>query len=330
MTYNVRSIAKEAGVSVSTVSRVINNVPTVAQELRERVQAVIDKKNYLPNSSARSLSIQKQEIIGVILPSLQGEFFPELIKGLDAVARQHHYHILLSSTHGKPNEADRIVRSLYGKVDGFIIVVPEVIGRLLKIVSQRVPTVWVNQALADGQATTVMTDNFNAACTMTEHLIAQGRRKLAFISGPEHNYEACERRRGFLHTLSQHQIEPILILKGDFTEESGFHAAQSILQGLPDVDAVFAANDLMALGCLFALRNADIGIPEQLLLAGFDDIPVARFVHPQLTTVRVQARHLGERAVELLMKKMNHQNTPIENEVISPQLVVRHSTSVMS
>ena len=329
MVSNVRSIAREAGVSPATVSRVLNNVPTVAEDLRERVLAVIERMNYLPNSNARSLSTSKQGVIGVILQDLRGEFFLELIKGLDTAAQKHGYHVLLSSTQGKPYEIESVVRKQYGKVDGFIVVVPATPPKLLVSVSQRVPTVWVNQTYTGQPASSIVTDNYGAAKKMTEHLLAQGRQKIAFISGPEYNFEARERKRGFIETMREYGHIPPLILDGDFTDECGFFYATAIAQQIQGIDAVFAANDNMALGCLFGLKNQGIQVPEQVMIGGFDDMHVARFVRPQLTTIRVDSGRLGEQAVDLLVQKMNDSTHEIADVVMPLELVVRQSTQVV-
>lgn len=328
MTSNVRSIAKEAGVSPATVSRVLNNVPTVDEALRARVQAVIDKQKYLPNSSARSLSTSKQEVIAVILPDMRGYFFPELIKGLDEAAQANGYHILLSSTRGVPDEGERIVRSMYGRVDGFVLVVPELVSELMQNLSDRVPTVWVNHLGQSGHQTTIMTDNYGAACTMTEHLYAQNRHQFAFIEGPENNYEAQERRRGFLSTIAKYGLAEPLMISGDFSEASGFDAAKKILKHKRRIDAVFAANDMMAMGCLFEFNSRGVRVPQDIILAGFDDIPVARFIWPPLTTIRVEPAELGRRAVELLLKKIDQKSSKSVCEIIEPQLIARSSTQV--
>jgi LacI family transcriptional regulator len=328
MASNVRSIAREAGVSVATVSRVLNNVPTVAPELRERVQAVIERQSYLPNSNARSLSTSKQGVIGVIVQDLWGAFFLEMIKGLDAAAQRHGFHILLASTQDKPYEVEHVVRKQFGKVDGFIVAMPATPPKLLLSVSQRVPTVWVNQTYSSQPATSIVSDNYGAACAMTEHLLAQGRSKIAFIAGPEENYEARERKRGFLDTMARAGHSPAAIFEGDFFEECGFALAQRIAQDIEHIDAVFAANDNMALGCLLGLSNQGIRVPEQVIIGGFDDMRVARFVQPQLTSIRVDLGRLGEQAVDLLVKKINS-TEPVDNVVMPLELVVRQSTRLI-
>lgn len=325
--HNVRSIAQAAGVSVATVSRVLNNSPAVSETLRERVLAVVEQKNYIPNAGARSLSTRRQEVIGVIFPQeMYSEFFPELIKGLEKAARQHGSNILLAGTDGKQKTVQKIARSLYGKVDGLIFAIPETDDNVLDRVTSRVPNVWVNHLKEDGSGLAIVTDNFHATQVMIDHLYEQGARQIAFINGPQEHYEARERQRGVVHALRRHGLEPAMLLPGDFTEQGGYVAGQELLRSGRSFDAIFAANDVMALGCAFAMNQAGLFAPKDFLLAGFDCIPLTGFVTPRLTTMRVNVRQLGERAMHLLMDKISGKVADDYCESRHPELVIREST----
>ncbi len=327
MGHNVRSIAQAAGVSVATVSRVLNNSPSVSEKLRERVLAVIEQKNYLPNAGARSLSTRRQEVIGVIFPQeMYSEFFPELIKGLEKAARHHGSNILLAGTDGKQKTAQKIARSLFGKVDGLIFATPEIEDNVLDRVTSRVPNVWVNHVKEDGSGTAVVTDNICATRVMIDHLYEQGARKIVFINGPQDHYEARERQRGVIDALKHHGLEPAMLLPGDFTEQGGYLAGQELLRSGREFDAIFAANDVTAIGCMSAMNQVGLFAPKDFLLAGFDCIPLSGYVTPRLTSMRVNVRQMGERAIHLLMEKIAGNLDDDFCESRHPELVVREST----
>ncbi len=327
MAHNVRSIAQAAGVSVATVSRVLNNSPSVSEALRERVLTVIEQKNYLPNAGARSLSTRRQEVIGVIFPQeMYSEFFPELTKGLEKGARQYGLNILLAGTDGKQKTVQQIARSLYGKVDGLVFAVPEIEDSVLDRVTSRVPNVWVNHVKEDGSGIAVVTDNIQATRVMIDHLYAQGARKIAFINGPLDHYEARERQRGVIEALNNHGLAPAMLLPGDFTEQGGYLAGQALLQSGCEVDAIFAANDVTAIGCMYAMNQAGLYAPKDFLLAGFDCIPLSGYITPRLTSMRVNVRQMGERAIQLLMQKISGDLEGDLCESRHPELVVREST----
>ena len=327
MGHNVRSIAQAAGVSVATVSRVLNNSPSVSEKLRERVLAVIEQKNYLPNAGARSLSTRRQEVIGVIFPQeMYSEFFPELIKGLEKAARHHGSNILLAGTDGKQKTVQKIARSLFGKVDGLIFATPEIEDNVLDRVTSHVPNVWVNHVKEDGSGTAVVTDNICATRVMIDHLYEQGARKIVFINGPQDHYEARERQRGVIDALKHHGLEPAMLLPGDFTEQGGYLAGQELLRSGREFDAIFAANDVTAIGCMSAMNQVGLFAPKDFLLAGFDCIPLSGYVTPRLTSMRVNVRQMGERAIHLLMEKIAGNLDDDFCESRHPELVVREST----
>lgn len=327
MGHNVRSIAQAAGVSVATVSRVLNNSPSVSEKLRERVLGIIEQKNYLPNAGARSLSTRRQEVIGVIFPQeMYSEFFPELIKGLEKAARHHGSNILLAGTDGKQKTVQKIARSLYGKVDGLIFAIPETDDNVLDRVTSHVPNVWVNHVKEDGSGISIVTDNIRATRVMIDHLYAQGARKIAFINGPQEHYEARERQRGVVEALKRHGLEPAMLLPGDFTEQGGYLAGQQLLSSGREFDAIFAANDVMAIGCMYAMNQTGLYAPKDFLLAGFDCIPLSGYITPRLTSMRVNVRQMGERAVHLLVEKISGRLEGDLCESRHPELVVREST----
>ncbi|WP_369941469.1 LacI family DNA-binding transcriptional regulator [Xanthomonas medicagonis] len=326
----IKDVARLANVSVATVSRTMNGHQHVAEPVRARVLEAARTLHYVPHHAARSLSSRRTHTIGVVLPDLHGEFFSELIRGIDTVARERGLHLLVSSYHGEPEEQRLAVRRMPGRVDGLLIMSPYLGGgadEAIELLPGALPAVLMNCAerIADTQVLNV--DNYGGARAMTRHLLDSGHRRIAFIAGPDDNFDARERLRGYRDELQAQapQIPP-QVLPGDFDEASGYRAGQALLQGeRPDV--VFAANDMMALGCLFAFTHAGLRVPEDIALAGFDDVPMARYVHPALTTMRVDIAGFGARAMQLLLAALEPQTaTAPPSTDIAPQLIVRASS----
>ena len=304
MAATIKDVAKAAGVSVATVSRALNGADNVLPETRQRIQAAAQALRFTPSGAARSLITRRTDTIGALLPDLHGEYFSELIRGIDQAARARGLHLLVSSSHGDAHEAAAALRAMNGRVDGLLVMSPHADADFLErnLPGTR-PAVLVSTAVALPGHASFEVDNFGGALAMTRHLCDAGRRRVAFIAGPQGNHESAERLRGYRAGLRAGQRE--LVFEGDFSQESGWLAGRRIAQARPRPDAVFAGNDMMAIGCLAALNEAGLRVPEDIALAGFDDIPIARYVAPALTTIRVPIAALGAAALEALAKAMD-------------------------
>jgi LacI family transcriptional regulator len=331
MGVTLKDVAREAQVSTATVSRVINGHGNVSEATRQRILGVAERLRYVPDSGARSLSTGLTHTIGVLLPDLYGEFFSEIIRGIDQAARGRGLHLLLSGVHGSAGEAALAIRALRGRVDGLLIMSPYADAAFLAEHSAAdTPAVLMNTPVRGYGQSAFCVDNRGGARAMVSHLAAVGHRRIAFISGPENNFDATERLAGYREALCELGLEAgERVLPGDFSEESGYRAAQSLLArqgGREWPDAVFAANDMMALGSLFAFNEASVSVPTDIALAGVDDIPMARFVSPPLTTVRVRMAELGARALERLADAIEAPDSaPTTTETVPAELVVRAS-----
>jgi LacI family transcriptional regulator, galactose operon repressor len=326
----VKDVAREAGVSVATVSRVFNDKGPVREETRERVLAAATELLYVPHLGARSLITSRTNTIGVLLPDLHGEFFSELIRGIDLTARGHGFHVLLSSSHSDRDEVTAVVRALNGRVDGLLLMSPEQDPvAMLGPLPGAVPVVLLNSPAVDSGLDVLGVDNFGGARELTRYLLAQGHRRIALIAGPEHNHDASERRRGWAAALADagRPPAPELVLAGDFSEASGFTAGQRLAALAPRPTAVFAANDAMAVGCLAALRAAGLRVPEDVSLAGFDDIPIARYLSPPLTSVRVEIAELGAGALERLVAILRGEGPAPGRIELMPTRIVERASS---
>ncbi|MGH7665137.1 MAG: LacI family DNA-binding transcriptional regulator [Gemmatimonadaceae bacterium] len=329
MKVTIRDVAREAGVSVATVSRVLNSSGPVRERTRERIREVAAALQYTPNGAARSLSTRRASTLGVILPGLDGEFFSEVIRGIDQAARQEGYHLLVSSSHNERSEVEAAVRTMRGRVDGLILMSPGVeSANAVPHPSESLPVVLLNSPEAVNGFDCVTIDNYGGAATLVRHLIAAGHERIAIINGADGNHDAGERARGYRDALAGAGLEcrAAWELRGDFAEESGHRAAATIVGMSSRPTAIFAANDSMAVGALSALGEAGIRVPEDIAIGGFDDIPIARYMSPPLTSVHVPMGELGRRAVATLLRAVEsgnqHQRT---REVIDTALVVRRS-----
>jgi len=326
----IRDVASAARVSVATVSRVLNGSGSVTGATRNRVEQAVARLAYVPDGAARSLSTRRTRSVGVLLPDLYGEFFSELIRGIDRAVRARGLHLLLSCSHGDAAEARAALEALRGRVDGMLIMSPYVDGKVLAAsLPASTPTVLMNAHPEAGRYSTIDIDNAGGAAALMRHLVGRGFRRIAFIAGPEHNIDAQGRLAGYRNALRD--LLPGAapqVLRGDFSEESGYRAGRQLISLSERPDAVFAANDMMAVGCLFALSEAGVAVPDEIALAGFDDVPIARFVTPPLTTVRIRIAELGELALERLVTAIDAADSDkVTRQMLRTELVVRGSCS---
>lgn len=324
----IRDVARAAGVSVATVSRALNGHGNVTPETRDRILAAAAELRFTPSSAARSLITRRNQAVGAVLPDLHGEYFSELIRGIDLAARSHGLHLLVSSSHGNAAEAAAAVNAMRGRVDGMLLLWPSVdAGALGRELSSGLPVVLVNTHIEDAAVPTLAVDNFGGAVKMVRHLAGLGHRDIAFITGPDNNYEAQERLRG-CRSAAQDLGVKLQVLPGDFNEASGWSAGHEIAQRGQRPTAVFAGNDMMAIGCLSALADAGLRVPQDVSLAGFDDIPIARYVTPALTTVRARIADLGTFALERLVRAIEDAAPgAVRHQTLAVELIARQSTA---
>ena len=308
---------------MATVSRVFNRKGPIREDTIRRVMDVAGELQYVPHAGARSLSTRSTRTIGVVLPDLHGEFFSEVIRGIDLAARQSGYHLLLSGSHSDREEMRAVVQAVRGLVDGLIVMSPDLEpSALLADLPSGIDVVMLNSRV-EGR-TSITVDNSGGARDVVRHLCSLGHNRIAFIAGPPHNADAEQRRRGF---RAEARIAGVTAteLPGDFTESSGHDAGRRILAMNPRPTAIFAANDSMAIGALCAFREDGLRVPEDIALVGFDDIPIARFLTPPLTTVRVEIAELGRRAVSHVISALEGTDGTKKKDLIKTTLVVRES-----
>lgn len=329
----IKDVAREAGVSVATVSRVWNEAAFVSPETRQRVAEVATRLGYSPHGAARSLITRTTNALGVLLPDLYGEFFSEIIRGIDHAAQAAGYHILVSSSHDSKDEIDAALRSMRGRVDGMIIMSPDLeTQRTLHTLQGSFPVVLLNGGVDANEFDSITIENHAGAREMTLHLVKHGHTRIAMITGPQRNYDAAERLRGYETALMESGIshDQSIVVPGDFSELSGHAAAMQLLVLAQRPTAIFAANDSMAIGALSALHESGLRVPQDIAVAGFDDIPLARYMNPPLSTVHVDISLLGERAATLLLSSLLQGQRPRQQQQLSTTLVIRSSCGGLS
>ena len=318
----IRDVARRAQLSVATVSRALNGFDNVSEQARGRITAAVSELGYVPHAGARSLSLSRNNAIGVVLPDLHGEFFSEIVRGMDREASRRGYLLLLSNLHAGGAQAANALRAMRGRVDGLIVMAPHLaVEELSAALPRGLASILINTRDASGQFPAIHLDNAAGVRAVVDHLAALGRKRLVHIAGPSENIDAQEREDAFLAAVRLHGLNG-RVVAGDFKMESGETAIRQLLSEGARFYAVFAANDNMAIGALETLRAAGVRVPEDVAIVGFDDIPLAR--HIGITTVRVRIAELGERALQRLVDGL------IENgggdELHAPELVIRATT----
>lgn len=325
----IRDVARASKVSIATVSRVFNDSPAVSEETRQRVRAAAQSLGYWPNGIARSLITNRTHMLGVVLPDLHGEFFSEVIHGVDLASRAHGLHVLVSRASTRADELTSALRSMRGRVDGLVVMAPDLgASEALQQTARSIPTVILNPDAPLESVDTVAVDNGGGARQVVSHLIGLGHRRIAMVTGPERNVDSRQRLEGYRRALADAGLftTPDLVVEGDFTEPSGYDAALQLLARAPRPTAIFVGNDVMAVGVLGALDDLGVPVPGDIAVAGFDDIPLARHLRPPLTTVHVDMLGLGRRAVELLLDPDRESRVGAgRHDVLPTTLVVRRS-----
>lgn len=328
----LENIAKLAQVSRSTVSRVINDDPKVSPETRERVQDVVRKLNYHPNAAARGLAAGRTRILGLVIPMgvaavFTDPYHPLVIQGVSSACNAHGHSVMLWLA--EPEFERRTISQVLhnGLIDGVIVASQMVQDPILESLFQnQVPFVLIGRHPTDRRVSYIDVDNVNAARAMVTYLLRQGPRKVATITGPRNMIAGVDRLEGYYAALRDRGIapDPRLIVAGDFTEESGFNAMQELVPSKPE--AVFAASDTMAVGAIRAIQQAGLRVPQDIQVAGFDDVPFAARNSPPLTTVRQPIHRAGFVAAETLIDMIAHPGGEPHRIILPTELVIRSST----
>ncbi len=326
----IRQVAEKASVSLTTVSHVINNTRFVSEDMRRRVQAAMDELDYRPNALARALRRGETNTLGLILPDSANPFFAEIGRGIEATAFGLGYSVILCNTEGNLDNECLYLDVLSKKqVDGMILVAAgDQTDSLRTLQSQRVPMVVVDRDLPEVEIDAVLADNRHGGYLATRHLIELGHRRIGCIAGPSNVTPSAQRVTGYREALAEANlpVDENLISRGDFHPESGWAATLAILRQTEPPTAIFACNDLMAIGALRAAAETGRQVPADLAIVGFDDIDLASYTIPPLTTIAQPKLEMGRRAVQFLIERLADKARPARREVLPTTLVVRGSS----
>jgi LacI family transcriptional regulator len=324
----LEEIARAAGVSPSTVSRILNGTARVSSAKRQAVEQAIAQFNYRPNVLARSLASGKTNTIGVLTQTIASPFYAEWLRGIeDALAEPGFTPVFVSSRWNVEEERSRIEQFIARRVDGIIILHGQLDESSLVEFSRQTPIVVLGRALDDGPALAGFPiDNVQGALDATRHLIAQGHRKIAFIAGPTSHTDALERLVGYRMALDEAGIafDAIRVEQGDFLEEGGVAAMERLFERRVGFTAVFCANDQTAYGARLVLHRRGLRVPEDVSIVGFDDVPTSQYATPPLTTVRQPIYEIGRQASEAIVRLIRKE--PVTLSAVPLSLVVRETT----
>lgn len=300
----IRDVAREAGVSPATVSRVFNRRELVNADTRDHVISVAQRLQYVPNASARSLSIRHSRVLGLILPLPYSEFFAELVHGTDEAAFDAGYNLMIATSHNDVDATLSGIHMMRGHVDAFLIVSPNIELHLLNdAIPPETPAVFLHSPAPRAEHFSVGIDNQQGAYEAVRHLLDLGHRRIAVIKGPDVNLEVQARIAGYMQALEESGVapDPGLLFEGAFTYESGVAATKAVLEHDPRPSAIFALNDHMAVAAIRTLTAAGLSVPDDIAVMGFDNIPSGLFLPTPLSTVNVPGREMGRLAVRLVL-----------------------------
>jgi LacI family transcriptional regulator len=324
-------IARAAGVSSATVSYVVNSGPRpVAPETRTKVLEAIERLDYRPNAVARSLRLQKTSTLGLILPDTLNPYFAEVARGIEKYAFENGYTVSLCHSDYSVEREIEYVNVMQDERAAGVIWFPATADPKpgLMLAGYKIPMVVLDRKVSGLDCPSIVADNYKGSCLATQYLIDLGHREIGFIARPFDLQHSQERIKGFIETLRENglSVDPTHIVKGGFHLEDGRAASFQLFDQHPTITAIFAYNDLMAIGALRAAYERSLRVPQELSIVGFDDLPQARFTCPALTTVQQPKFEMGKKGAELLLDLINGKSVPKESlKPLKVQLVVRES-----
>ncbi len=335
MTVTIKDVAKRAGVSISTVSRVINNSKPVSNEIRQKVLKIIEETGYAPNPVARSLVMKKSQLIGVVVPDISNFFIGEILSGIEEIGKMYGYDILLCSTYGDLSQEIRYLNLLRAKqVEGIVLMTWNLQEDLVNCISNMdIPVVLINRNTSKLLIPSVSIDNFKAAYEMTCYLIKNGHQKIAFIrSNLDDDTFGLEQYQGYKQALDEHGIkmDEKLVKYGSFKLEKGYEIVNEFIHEKNLPTAIFATSDATAIGALNCLLDKGYRVPEDVSVVGFNDIKLASIIRPNLTTIHQPIYDIGAVAIRIIIKKINKEELGSDIVILPHELIERESSQKIS
>jgi LacI family transcriptional regulator len=333
MKLTIKDIARMAGVSISSVSRVINNSKPVNDDIRQKVEKVIRETNFRPNALARGLINKSTNLIGVIIPQINS-ISAELINGIEEVANQNGYNIILSNSKLETEKELKAIEIFIEKqVDGIILSSVDITKKHIQLVNDaNIPLVVVGQKTTDYKIPWVDVDNYTPVTEIVRYLIRCGHENIGMIHGPLKDHSAgFSRYQAFLDEMDRHQlpVNRAYLVESDFSTKAGYNAMESLLRNAEIPTAILCASDTIAIGAKNCVEDRGYFVPDDISLVGFDDVDLASLIRPQLTTVRVSARDMGSKSMETLIKLIIQGELTTLEHYVDYRLIIRDSVKVM-
>ncbi|MYL53851.1 substrate-binding domain-containing protein [Pontibacillus yanchengensis] len=331
----IKDVAKTANVSISTVSRVLNNSGYTSQETKDRVYQAVEKLKYQKNMVAAAMINKHTATLGLIIPDIKNIFYGDLTRSVEDTAHKYGYNVILCNTDNDLNKEREYVEFLIQKgVDGIIFSTPEVEDRNIKELVKakpELPVIVLGSEVSGVKVDEVLVNNFQGAYMATEHLIELGHENIGYISGQPQSYSTSERQQGYESALRDFGIEPKphYVMKDEFKVESGYQQGKEMLAREDRPTAIFAGNDAIGVGVYQAARELELRIPEDVSVVGFDDSQYAEIVYPTLTTVRTPIVQMGDKAVQLAVQLSEDERNFKETITFEPTLTERNSTRAL-
>jgi LacI family fructose operon transcriptional repressor len=325
-----KDVASRAGVSIATVSRVVNGLPNVRPELRRRVLRVVKRLNYQPSRAAQRLRAKRSRVIGLVISDIQNPFFTSVVRGAEDAAYERGYSLVLCDSDEDP-EKERLyvdVMRAEGVAGVILATTSEALSHIRNLLAHNIPIVAIDRRIKDRRVDSVLVANAKGAFLAVEHLLSLGHRRICMVS-MRSIPTGHERQAGYLRALRKYGVRGArsLIRLGVPKPEGGYKLARELLDLEPRPTALFVDNNMMMLGALEAIRESGLRVPEELSVVGFDDMPWATLLHPPLTTVAQPTNELGRRAVEDLLERLDQPNKPVSHVQLMPKLIIRESTA---
>ena len=325
---SIKDVADAAGVSTATVSRVLADKPHVRPEIRERVLAVVEALNYRPNRVARSLRVQKSNIIGLIVSDIQNPFFTAVSRAVEDMAHEHELSVFLCNTDEDSNKEKLYLDLMRDENVAGIILSPtrQTADAFAEVINLQLPLVVIDRRVRDIEVDSVLIENVEAAYKIVDHLLNDGHQRIGAIFGTD-SITGWERHEGYLRALKEHGVEvlPELIHCVSPREIDGYKKTQELLN-LPELpDAIFTGNALLSAGAFRALRESRLAIPDKIAFAGFDETNWATLVEPPITVIKQPTYEIGQTAMDLLLKRIEEPDRPTREVILKGKLIVRQS-----
>ncbi len=328
----MRDVAEKAGVSITSVSHFINNTRPISDSLKEQIELAMIDLDFQPNALARSLRLKQTKSVGIIVPDSANPFFANVTRSIEKALFANQYNVILGNSDGDLDRALLYLKVMTERqVDGLIFIDVGASGDVLNAAlrSLNIPVILIDRIVPGVEVDYVTVTNIRGSFDATQHLISLGHRRIACLTGPRGLTASMDRVAGYRQALSEADLplDENLIYTGDFQFESGYDGARQLLNLSPRPTAIFACNDLMAVGVMRAAAELGIVVPSELSVVGFDDIPLAKFSAPALTTIAQPTEQIGILTANRFLKRMQNQDLPPEQQILETELLIRQTTA---